>query len=90
MIASSSPFPERHAHSPLCPACGATSIRIRTSIEVEVDVVVHERFEEMLVRDEQLGDAMWDEDSLAVCPACEWTGTVGDLNRRALTTLAGS
>jgi len=30
---------------------------------------------------------MWDEGTLAVCPACSWQGTVGDLRRRALTAL---
>lgn len=89
MIAPSSPSSERHRHSSLCPACGATSIRIRTSVEVEVDVVVDEPFEEIVVRDEQLGDATWDEASQAVCPACDWTGTVAELRRRALTTLGG-
>ncbi|MEJ2667550.1 MAG: hypothetical protein P8Z81_10710 [Deinococcales bacterium] len=40
MIPSSSELPHRDHHSPLCPVCGATSIRIRTSIEVEVDVAM--------------------------------------------------
>ncbi|HKI56906.1 MAG TPA: hypothetical protein VKB31_07105 [Trueperaceae bacterium] len=87
MIAPSSPSPEPRRHSPLCPECGATSIRIRTSIEVEVDVVVEDPAAEMIVMDELLGDAMWDERTLAVCPACSWQGTVGDLRRRALTAL---
>lgn len=82
--------PSSHHHSPLCPECGATSIRIRTSIEVEVDVVVDDPADEMMVLDELLGDAMWDEASLAVCPACRWEGTVADLRRRALTSLANA
>jgi len=85
---SSSPSSRNHAHSPLCPECGATSIRIRASIEVEVDVVVERPEDEMVVMDELLGDAAWDEASLAVCPACSWAGTVGDLRRRALVSLA--
>lgn len=87
---SSSPLACEDQHNPLCPECGATSIRIRTSIEVEVDVVVERPGDEMVVMDELLGDAAWDEASLAVCPVCRWEGTVGELRRRALTALARS
>lgn len=84
---SSSASHTAHQHSPLCPECGATSVRIRTSIEVEVDVAVEHPDDEMIVMDELLGDAMWDEGSLAACPVCRWEGTVADLRRRALTAL---
>lgn len=75
---------EAAAHRPLCPACGADSIRIHLSIEVEIDVVVDDLVDDLQVVDESLGDAAWDTESLAACPLCDWRGTVGDLHQRVL------
>ena len=82
------PFPsDLHRHRSLCPACGSASIRIHTSVEVQVDVVVSEAEEALTVVDEALGDAAWDERSPAACPQCEWRGRVADLAEHSLTAL---
>ena len=74
-----------HPHRSLCPACGSASIRILTSVEVHVDVVISEVEEELTVIDEALGDAAWNECSPAACPRCDWRGTVAELHEHTLT-----
>ncbi|MEJ2357504.1 MAG: hypothetical protein P8Y13_05395, partial [Deinococcales bacterium] len=71
----------------LCPACGADSVRILTSVEVSVDVVVDATEEELRVIDEALGDAAWDEKTAVACRYCDWHGTVGDLHQHVLTEI---
>ncbi|MEJ2289848.1 MAG: hypothetical protein P8Y02_14640 [Deinococcales bacterium] len=87
MMTASLPSVETDSARPLCPACGAHSLRILTSVEVQVDVVVDALADELQVIDEALGDAAWDEDTPVACPACDWHGTVGELHERALTEL---
>ncbi len=86
MPASFSPV-EPVSARPLCPTCGSHSLRILTSVEVQVDVMVDVKAEELQVIDEELGDAAWDEDTPVACPACGWQGTVGELEERAFTEL---
>ncbi len=83
MRASSLPS-EPHRNKSLCPACGADSVRILTSIEVSVDVVIDASADELQVIDEALGDAAWDEATAAACRRCDWHGTVGDLHDHLL------
>jgi hypothetical protein len=81
MHTSSIHLPSGHAASALCPVCGGSEIRISTSIEVHYDVVFEATARDFLVVDEVLGDAMWDAETPAACPHCDWRGTVGDLRR---------
>jgi len=83
MPASSLPN-EIHRHKSLCPACGAERVRILTSIEVHVDVVVDATEDELQVIDEALGDAAWDAETTVACGRCDWHGTVGDLHEHVL------
>lgn len=89
MPASSLP-PEPQRHKSLCPACGAERVRILTSIEVFVDVVVDATEDELQVIDEALGDAAWDAGTAVACGRCDWHGTVGDLHEHVLTETCGS
>lgn len=87
MTVSSLPT-EPDQHKSLCPVCGAERVRILTSIEVYVDVVVGATGEELRVIDEALGDAAWDEATAVACARCDWHGTVGDLHEHVMTEIS--
>lgn len=86
MSTTSSPT-HAYPNRALCPACGSASVRILTSVEVQVDVIFSSSEDELVVVDEALGDADWDERSPVACPSCDWRGVVGDLQDHALTAL---
>ncbi len=65
---------------PLCPACGAERLAIRTEMSVTFDVVASAvQVSELQVVDHRLDGCGWDEDDRAGCGVCGWEGTVHEL-----------
>lgn len=83
ILAPHSSDPSSHNRAPLCPCCGGTRVRITTSILASFDVVLDAPAQDFRVVHELLGDAMWDDDTGVICPACSWRGSVRELARSA-------
>jgi hypothetical protein len=65
---------------PLCPACGAERLAIRTQMSVTFDVVASAAHANHLqVIDHRLDGCGWDEDDAAGCGVCGWEGRVHEL-----------
>ena len=64
---------------PLCPGCGAESVRVHTSACVSLEVASPARLGELQVLALRLGEAAWDEGDVAACGSCDWRGTVADI-----------
>lgn len=63
----------------LCPACRSVRVQIRSRVEVEYEVEAAEAAPEIVVVDERLAEAGWDDADEATCPSCGWRGRVAEL-----------
>jgi len=67
---------------PLCPACGAATVRVTVAAAVAFDVVAATSpsgpCDLQVIAHEWL-DGGWDEGAPAACPGCGWQGDVGAL-----------
>lgn len=48
-------------------------------MQIDYEVALDGDLEDLHVLSDLIGDAMWDENSHASCPSCDWSGYVGDL-----------
>lgn len=63
----------------LCPACRSVRVQIKALVDVEYEVETAPSGADIVVVDERVSEGSWDETDPAGCPACGWTGVVGDL-----------
>jgi hypothetical protein len=68
---------------PLCPACGADRVALRTQLHVTFEVVAAAGLgDELQVIDHRLEGCGWDDDDIACCERCGWRGRAGQLRAR--------
>jgi hypothetical protein len=68
-----------------CPACGSTKLRIEVVFAGEL-AFEFRNGEAIRLLEEPALDSRWEDVSPCRCSACAWSGTVGDLRRRAAMT----
>jgi hypothetical protein len=65
---------------PLCPACGAERLSLRTQLHVTFEVVATAGLaDELQVLDHRLEGCGWDDDDIACCERCNWRGRAAEL-----------
>lgn len=79
LSSSSSSVSPDDQQPPLCPCCRASRVRIRSSVQILYEVVANPVSQEMMVVDETVEEAGWEEHDEVFCPYCAWTGTVAEL-----------
>ncbi|HEX7038856.1 MAG TPA: hypothetical protein VF202_01945 [Trueperaceae bacterium] len=71
--------PPREQRHGLCPACRSVRVQIRSRVDVEYEVEAANVPVELVVVDEKLAEAGWEDADEASCPSCGWRGLVSEL-----------
>lgn len=70
---------DRSKQPSLCPACASTSLRVRASASIQYEVRAGGPEEAVAVVGERVSIDGWEPTSEVECPACDWRGTVGEV-----------